>query len=194
VRALATVLFAALLIARAGAVQAPPPTFQTLLDEAEATFVTPADFTEVPVPDVPRFPFDKAVQTGAGSLRVLYAVRPIGRMRIDYNDPHSSAPHPDHIFPLVFETLVGNLSGGGNTPTRQFPEKEAKKRFGADWASAATFDVDPEKFPGYSQGFLLAQHKARKADLFTLFLYNDPAFAKKRLDALLGSLSFRPGD
>jgi len=194
VKAFAFVLFAALLIASPSGVQAAPPNFQTLLEEASATFATPADFADVPVPDVPGFPFDRAVQTGAGSLRVLYAVRPISRMKIEYNDPHSSAPHPDHIFPLVFETLVGNLSGGGNTPTRQFPEKEAKKRFGADWASAATFDVDPEKFPGYNQGFLLAQHKARKADLFTLFLYNDPALAKKRLDALLPSLSFRAGD
>ncbi len=186
------ILLAAWLILGPGAAKAQAPTFETLLEEAGAAFQAPAGFTEVAVPLVPRFPFDKALRSGGDDLQVLYAVRPTGRMQIDYNDPHSSAPHPDHIFPLVFETLIGSFSGGGNTPSRRFSDAESKRRFGADWASAAIFNLDPDLFPGYRFGFLVAQHKGRSADLFTLFLFNDPEIGKKRIDPLLAGLAFRP--
>ena len=35
-------------------------------------------------------------------------------------------------------------------------------------------------------------HKNNKGDIYSLFLYSDPAMAKARIDALLASLSFAP--
>lgn len=157
------------------------PTFQTLLAEGGVAFTPPPDYDVVEVPMVERFPFDKAIRSPNGAMQVLYAVRPISRLEIEYNDPHSSAPNPNHIFPLVFESLTGVFSA-------------ARKRFNADWASATTFDVDPDIVPDYRLGFLVAAHKNNKADIYTLFLYNDPELAKKRIDALLTSMVFQAGD
>jgi len=172
----------------------PHPTFQTLLTEASATFVPPSGFEDVEVPTIERFPFDRAMQAGDGTMQVLYAVRPISRLEIEYNDPHSSAPNPNHIFPLVFESLTGVFSAGGRAPSRQFSASAARKRFNADWASATTFDIDPAIAPNFRLGFLVAAHKNNKADIYTLFLYNDPELAKKRIDGLLTSLVFQAGD
>ncbi|MCP5367068.1 MAG: hypothetical protein H6906_06100 [Hyphomicrobiales bacterium] len=141
---------------------------------------------------MPAFPFDRALAAPDGGLTVAYAVRPIARMEIDYNDPHSSAPNPNHIFPLVYGSLVGLLSAGGHSPSREFPAQEARARFNADWASATAFDLDPAVSPDHRYGFLLALHKNARADVYVLFLFSDPAKAKGRIDALLTSLKFRP--
>lgn len=170
------------------------PTFQTLLAEGGVAFTPPPAYDEVDVPLVERLPFDKAMRSPNGTMQVLYAVRPLSRLEIEYNDPHSSAPNPNHIFPLVFESLTGVFSAGGRAPSRQFSASAARKRFNADWASATTFDVDPDIVPDYRLGFLVAAHKNNRADIYTLFLYNDPEVAKKRIDRLMTSLVFRAGD
>ncbi|MCB2099695.1 MAG: hypothetical protein KDE22_02415, partial [Rhodobacterales bacterium] len=188
-----SVLACGLLWLAAGAAPAaePAPRFQTMLDEARAAFAAPEAYVETAPPAVEGFAFDRALAAPDGALVAAYAVRPIARMEIDYNDPHSSAPNPNHIFPLVYEALVGRLSGGGATPSRDFPPQDAQQRFNADWASATAFDVDPAVSRDYRQGFLLALHKNGLADTYTLFLYNDPATAKTRINTLLTSLMFR---
>jgi len=193
-RAVRFVVAGFLALAAAGGAMAAAPNFDTLLTEAGARFTPPREYVDVAAPRIESFPFNRAMRGPAGVIKALYAVRPIGRMEIEYNDPHSAAPNPNHIFPLVFETLVGMFSNGGHAPSRRFPDKAAKRRFNADWASATTFGVDAAVFPDYRYGFLLALHKNNKADIYSLFLYNDPALAKQRLDALLPSLVFRPGE
>ena len=178
----------------AGTAAVPLPTFQTLLAESGVSFTPPAGFDDVDVPVIERFPFDRAMREKGGAMKVLYAVRPIARLEIEYNDPHNSAPNPNHIFPLIFESLTGVFSAGGRAPSRQFSASAARKRFNADWASATTFDVDPEIDPDYRLGFLIGAHKNNKADIYTLFLYNDPEMAKKRIDGLMKSLVFQAGE
>jgi len=168
------------------------PDFSALLREAGAQFTPPAGFDDAEVPGIEGFRFDKSYRDPKGGLLVAYAVRPLARMKIDYNDPHSSAPNPNHIFPLVFGALGGQLSAGGHAPVREFPAEAARKRFNADWASATIFDLEPRLSPDFRYGFLLAMHKNNKGDIYSLFLYSDPAMAKARIDALLASLSFAP--
>jgi hypothetical protein len=174
---------------RAGATQ---PDFQALLSEAGARFTAPDGYRDAAVPGIEGFRFDKSFRDPQGGLQVAYAVRPLSRMKIDYNDPHSSAPNPNHIFPLVFGALGGQLSAGGHAPVREFPAGAAKKRFNADWASATTFDLEPQLSGDFRYGFLLAMHRNNKGDIYALFMYSDPATAKQRIGRLLANLSFDP--
>lgn len=166
------------------------PDFNSLLVEAGATFAPPDGFVAVDVPNIEAFPFDKALRGPSGDLQIMYAVRPISRMEIDYNDPHSSAPSPNHIFPLVFGALSGVLSSGGHVPSREYPPKTAKQLFNADWAGAMTFDLEPKISADYRYGFLLGMHKNDKADIYTLILFNDTPSAKQKIDDLLANLVF----
>jgi hypothetical protein len=79
------------------------------------------------------------------------AVRPLGRIPVDYEDPHGSAPDPNHMFPLMFQSLVTSLSGGGHSPVNEFPPAQAAERFNAQWASASVFDVVDEFAPSHGQ-------------------------------------------
>ncbi|MEK9754723.1 MAG: hypothetical protein VW338_16125 [Rhodospirillaceae bacterium] len=75
----------------------------------------------------------------------------------------------------------------------EFPKDEARKRFNADWASAATFDLDPAVFKTHRYGFLLAMHKNAKADIYALFLYDDPGEAKRWIESALNAIRFSAG-
>ena len=39
------------------------------------------------------------------------------RIVLDYEDPHSSVPAPNHMFPFVFWSTVTLLGNGRSTPT-----------------------------------------------------------------------------
>lgn len=164
--------------------------FSALLDEAGLVFNRSAEFVEATVPQTPLYGFEKAIQHRKLPLRIYFAVRPLARMKIDYEDPHSNAPNPDHIFPMVFQSLIGRLAKSGASPSRVYPVDKARKYFNADWAAAAMFDTEPELNSGYSSALLIAIHKSKLADAYYLFVFDDPKPLKTAIDSALGSLRF----
>ena len=168
------------------------PNFEQLLDEAGMQLTLPADFEPVAARANPLFLYDHAVRAPEGGLEIRYAVRPLARLRVDYDDPHGSAPDPNHIFPLMFQSVVTSLSGGGHSPTQEYPPERAKTKFNADWAAASVFDVVRRFKPDHGQALLVAMHKNRLADAYAIFLFDDYEQAKPLIDANLAALSFRP--
>jgi hypothetical protein len=168
------------------------PGFDELIGEGRMRFELSAGFQEAKQRTNPLFPYDKAVRKDDGSLEIRYAVRPLGRIQIDYEDPHSSAPDPNHMFPLMFQSLVTMLSNGRHSPTREYPKELARKRFNADWAAAAVFDVSPDFNVDHKQALVIALHKNHLADAYSIFLFDDYAQVKQQIDGNLSSLAFLP--
>jgi hypothetical protein len=169
-----------------------PPDFTRLLDEAGMTFVVPNGFQETRPRANPLFLYDKAVRAADGRLEMRYAVRPLGRIRVDYDDPHSAAPDPNHMFPLMFQSMVTLLSNGRHSPTREFPPAQAREKFNADWAAAAVFDISPEFAADHRQALVIALHKHQLADAYAIFLFEDYEAVKERINAHMGALAFHP--
>lgn len=167
------------------------PGFKQLLAESEMQWTPPAGFEPSPVRPNPIFFYDQAVRDPDGKLEILLMVRPLARMQVDYEDPHGSAPDPNHVFPLMFQSLVTSLSGGGHSPVSEFPAEQAAERFNAQWASAAVFDVVPRLGASHRQALLVAMHRQRLADAYALFLFDDYQAVKPLIDANLGALSFK---
>lgn len=195
-------LLLALLIAWAASGHALPPEaaaerFAALLDEAELQFSPPPGFVDLPPGRTPVFDYERALRSADGLLEIRIAVRPIRRLRIDYDDPHGAAPDPNHVFPLVFESLAGRLSGGGHAPSRPYPPDQARDRFNADWAAAAVFDTIEDFATDHRQGLLLAIHRNRVSDAYLVFLFDDYAAVRERLNGAMTTLVFAstaPGD
>lgn len=188
-------LLASLLLALVLAGAGPRPSlaqvgFDELLTEAGLSLKTSTKLEEIDAPGNPLIRFEKAFRHRAAALQVWYAVRPLARVQIKYNDPHSSAPNPDHIFPMVFQSMVGRLAKHGHTPTRAYPPAKARALFNADWAAATLFDTDAALGSPYRQGLLLALHKNGRGDAYALFLFDDGREVKPAIDDLLGHLSF----
>ena len=168
------------------------PSFQGLVSESGMVFQPPQGFRQVDAEVSPLFPHEHALNNAADTLQVRYAIRPLSRIQVDYQDPHSSTPDPNHMFPLMFQSLVTRLSHGGHSPTREYPPDQAKQKFHAHWAAASVFDLHSEMQGGFSQALLIAMHKNQLADAYVLYLFNDYQQVKDDINGTLGALAFLP--
>lgn len=178
--------------AKTGVAKDVPPTFKKLITEAGIVYRAPKGFKILAPRADALLPYEHAVRHRSGLLEIRYAIRPLARMVTEYNDPHSAAPEPEHLFPLMFDSITNVLSGGRHSLRREYSSDEARERFNADWAAASVFDVEPEFAGPYREALLLALHKNGKADAYAVFLYKDPAAAKAMINTALTALSFAP--
>ncbi|KAG1661923.1 DnaJ subfamily C member 3 [Nymphon striatum] len=79
-------------------------------------------------------PYEKRILSDDGELEVRYAIRPLNRIEIAYDDPHNSAPHPNDLFEMLFRTLTETLAGGTHVISRAYTVDQAKEYFNAGWA------------------------------------------------------------
>lgn len=168
-----------------------PYTFEQLLVDAGLILKAPADF-EIRTPEVNDvLSYEYALQHRQKKLAVRYAIRPINMVAIDYEDPHNSAPEPNHLFPMLFQSLISNFSDGGNSPSNEYSASDAKVLFNADWAAAAVMDVIDNFSDEYAQVLLLALHKNNASDAYVIILFDDYATVKPEIKTVLSSLRFK---
>ncbi|MDJ0806792.1 MAG: hypothetical protein QNJ78_08150 [Gammaproteobacteria bacterium] len=167
------------------------PGFQELLIEAGLELSVPEGFQEVELEKNPLLQHEKAVRSQDGRLELRYVIRPLSRIEIDYSDPHSAMPEPNHMFNMLFHTIIGNLTKrGSRSPTKEYSQTQAKEFFNADWAAVGVFDVVSEYTDRYSQVMMLALHKNDIADAYTVFLFNDYDQVKPAVQQSMSSLKF----
>lgn len=164
--------------------------FDQLLLESGLRIETRQSYRDIPIQSNPVLPYEHAMQHESGALELRFIARPLNRITIEYNDPHNASPEPNHLFPLLFESITNRLSVGSDTPSSTFSESEAQKSFNANWAAASVFDVRPEFAAGYQNGLLIGMHKNEMADAYTLFLYNDHEQAKPLINKAISIMSF----
>lgn len=171
---------------------APADAFGALLDEGQLVFTRPSGFVDLPPGRNPILDYEHALRSADGSLEIRLAVRPLGRLEIDYDDPHGAIPNPEHVFPLVFESLATRLSGGRHAPSNPYPPDQARAKFNADWAAAAVFDTVRDFVTDHKQGLLVAIHRNKVSDAYLVFLFDDYPAVKEQLNAAMSTLVFTP--
>ncbi len=150
-----------------------PRDFGELLEEAGMVYELPAGYAPAPVEFNEVLPYQYRVVSADGQVEIRYVVFPLDRVEIDYDDPHSSAPEPDHLFTLLFPGILTEISGWGRYKSREYPEDEALRLFGADWAAVAVLEVIPEYSPERRQALVVALHRNGHADAYQIFLGHD---------------------
>lgn len=165
--------------------------FDALLNEAGLTLTEPEHFSQRSVQNSDLLPYEHVIRHSDNVLEVRYAIRPISRMEINYQDPHSSAPEPNHIFTMMFTALIGQLSSGGNSPHREYSPQDAADKFNADWAGLSVFDIEQAYSADFKQAFLVALHKNNLADAYLVILFNDYKRAKPLVNEVIQSLRFK---
>ncbi len=165
--------------------------FEALLKEAQLVFTRPSGFVDLPPGRNPILDYERALGSEDGTLEIRIAVRPLQRLRIDYDDPHGAVPDPNHIFPLVFEALASRLAGGRHAPSNRYPPEQARAKFNADWAAAAVFDVAEEFSARHKQGLLVAMHRNKVSDAYVVFLFDDYAAVKALLQSAMKALVYQ---
>ncbi len=164
--------------------------FDALLVEGGLSYTPTPGFNDAPVVPDYVMPYEKRLLSDDGQLEVRYAIRPLGRIEIAYDDPHSSAPRPNDLFEMLFRTLSETMAGKAHVFSRTYLAADARKAFNAGWASIGVFDVLPDISQRFRQAMLIAIHQNDKADAYILLLTNDLAANKERIQQVRGSLRF----
>ncbi|GEM89432.1 hypothetical protein [Oceanithermus desulfurans] len=176
-----------------GALAAAPAAqdFAELLDEAGMVYQLPPGYAPAPVEFNPVLPYQHRVVSDDGQVEIRYVVLPLDRVEIDYDDPHASAPEPDHLFTLLFPGILTEISGWGRYKSREYPEDEALRLFRADWAAVAVLEVTPEYSPERRQALVVALHRNGHADAYQIFLGNDVKRLGEEAKRVQAALRFR---
>lgn len=168
-----------------------PYTFEQLLDDAGLIHQQPAGF-EIQAPEANEvLSYEHALKHRQKKLAVRYAIRPINMVEIDYEDPHNAAPEPNHLFPMLFQSLISDFSRGGNSPSNEYSASDARAKFNADWAAVAVMDVSRDFSEDYDQVLLLALHKNNASDAYVIVLFDDYAAVKPEINTAIASLRFK---
>ena len=165
--------------------------FKELLTEAQLVFNRPDGFVDLPPGGNPILDYERALRSEDGSLEIRIAVRPLKRLRIEYDDPHGTVPDPNHIFPLIFESLASRLAGGRYAPSNRYPPDQARSLFNADWAAAAVFDPVTELSTRHKQGLLVAIHRNKVSDAYIVFLFDDYPTVRELLQSVMSTLVYQ---
>lgn len=163
--------------------------FNTLLEESTLRFTLPEGW----IPSTNSYhslQADSVFVTPDGAAEMHVLIRPLGRIKIDYDDPHGSAPNPNEMFPLLFQSMTETLSDHTDTKNQEYRTPDAIKQYNADWAAASVFNVKDEISNIYEQGLVLAIHRHKKADAYIIFLSNDLSSVKEAVTAGRKSLWF----
>ena len=91
---------AAVLVLGLGNVPGAAITFEVLLDEGSMTFTEPEGFSNVPPEPNSIMNYEKALRHNDAVMEIRYAIRPIARATVEYEDPHNAAPDPNHLLPI----------------------------------------------------------------------------------------------
>lgn len=180
------------MVASLAAVSAVPGeiAFEQLATEVGIELLVPDGYRQSSGENNPLLPYELVLTREDARVEVRYALRPIGRIDIDYRDPHNAAPEPEHIYPLMYAALIDQLAYGGSDVRREYTPEQAREQFGADWAAAAIFDVRREFAGDYRQAMLLALHRQRRGEAYAVVLFDDPQQVREELDQAFRTLRF----
>ncbi len=165
--------------------------FQQLLEEGGLEFQPPEGMQVKKVEPAYVMPYEARYVSKEGELEVRYAIRPLQRIEIDYQDPHNAAPAPNDLFNMLFRTLSETLARDHQVMSRIYPAEMAREEYRAGWAAIGVFDLSPDISSEYREAMLIAIHQNDKADAYTLFLTNDLAAQKARIKKLRSNLKFK---
>ena len=169
-------------------------TFQQLLMEGGLEFQAPEGFKALPVEPAYVMPYEARYISDDGQIEIQYAIRPLSRIEIDYDDPHNAAPLPNDLFNMLFRTLTETMAINHDVISRSYTPEEARKEYRAGWASVGVFDLSPDISKRFQQAMLIAIHQNDKADAYILFLTHNLSTEKERIKKLRTSLKFRSFD
>ena len=165
--------------------------FVKLLNEAGLEYEIPSGYKKKPVEYNDVLPYQYRVVSDDGAVEIRYTIFPLDRVKIDYDDPHSSAPEPDHLFTLLFPSVLTDISGWGHYKSKDYPASEALRLFRADWAAVAVLDVIPKYSREYKHALVVAIHRNGHADAYQIFLSNDIHKAGEAAKKTESSLRFK---
>lgn len=163
--------------------------FETLAERCKMDFQVPAGFTYANGQSAVGLDYEAVLLADGGGLEVRLALRALQDAEVDYEDPHSSKPAPEHIYPLLYTAIVQEIATDPHSASGGFGEN-ALGEFHADWGQMSVLTPKEAYSDSYSSMMFLAIHRRAAADAYMVFLFNDYEAVKAQIQTAMTSLRF----
>ncbi len=149
-----------------------PPALLRLLGECAAEIGALDGFeSATPIASGP-LPCEFRVRDAGLGFEVRASFRPLSRVQVDYEDPHSATPEPDHLHPMLFPALLEAISTVEGVGEEVELTPEQAREWGADWAAMSLTTPDPAYAGDFPDALFLGLHRNGVADVFVVFLFD----------------------
>lgn len=163
--------------------------FETLAKRCKMEFQIPEGFTYANGQSAIGLDYEAVLLADGGGLEVRLALRALQDAEVDYEDPHSSKPAPEHIYPLLYTAIVQEISSDPHSASGGFGEN-ALAEFHADWGQMSVLTPKEAFSGGYSSMMFVAVHRRAAADAYLVFLFDDYEAVKLQVQTAMTSLRF----
>jgi hypothetical protein len=163
--------------------------FETLAKRCKMEFQIPSGFTYANGQSAEGLDYEAVLLANGGGLEVRLALRALQDAEVDYQDPHSSKPAPEHIYPLLYTAIVQEIATDPYSASGGFGEN-ALSEFHADWGQMSVLTPKESFAGGYASMMFLAIHRRAAADAYMVFLFNDYETVKAQIQTAMTSLRF----
>jgi len=167
--------------------------FVDLLAAGKMQFDLPEGFVEQPGNGQASFPWVMALRHESDAFEVRYSILPVAQADIDYEDPHSAAPSPNHLYPMLYQMVADATTAKGVGESSEFG-KASLEQIEAQWAKLLVAEPSSVYAPEYAHVAVLAMHSDDRADAFAVFLANDEAILKSRFSEIVTALRYLPSE
>ncbi len=163
--------------------------FAALVTRCNMEFALPPGFRFAPGQATDGLDYEATLVAENGGLEVRIALRCLADAEVDYQDPHSSKPAPEHIYPLLYTAIVQQIASDPYSASGGFGENSLGE-FHADWGQMSLLQPKPEFGGAYQAMLFLAIHRRAAADAYMVFLFDDYAAVKDQIQTAMASLHF----
>ena len=173
-----------------------PKSFTSLLARANLSFHPPLGFKETKIIENQQLKYDYALKDNTRNFELRYLIMPLDSTIINFNEftkknKTSFITHPNKMYPMLFNKLLFDLSGGNYSEITEFDQKGAKLDFNADWGAISFFEVNKEFGQKYKTSMILAIHKDNFGDAYCIFLSENADKFKELMGAGFYTLQFK---
>ena len=163
--------------------------FQALVARCSMEFQLPSGFDFSPGRTADGLDYEAVLRVPDGSLEVRLALRCLQDAEVDYQDPHSAKPAPEHIYPLLYTAIVQEISADPHSASEGFGDN-ALSEFNADWGQMSIHAPTPDFGGDYSSMLFVALHRRSAADAYLVFLFDEYSAVKESVNSAMKSLRF----
>jgi hypothetical protein len=163
--------------------------FEKLAQRSKMEFQIPEGFIYADGQSAIGLDYEAVLLADNVDLEVRLSLRALQDAEVDYEDPHSSKPAPEHIYPLLYTAIVQEIATDPHSASGGFGEN-ALGEFHADWGQMSVLTPKKAYTESYSSMMFLAIHRRAAADAYMVFLFNDYEAVKAQIQSAMTSLRF----
>ncbi|MBC8370066.1 MAG: hypothetical protein H8E25_08700 [Planctomycetes bacterium] len=165
------------------------PALEQLVDLVGLQYEVPEGFEMSPGAANDCLDYEFALRSLSPAIEVRFSLRPLQGIAVEYEDPHSSTPNPEHIYPLMYQSIIQKISLDPYAPSGGMGDN-ALAEHNADWGEISLLQPKPENNSDLKSLVFMALHRQAVGDIYVSVFFDDYESSKSTINQLLKTVKF----